>query len=159
MLGVLSVVLLLLLSERAQSVGIIPTSDFWQSVRQSPIFQNLTSCQQSCISDVNSKTGCSGDGCCVSYGCVCSENTDGPNFINAENAVSQCSQSCPPNANSLSTVQAFDDLCVVFNAANLTTPSSTQAPVNGSSPTSTSTANFTLPGAGQPTGKLLLLLL
>jgi hypothetical protein len=137
------------------SSGIIPTGDFWPSVSGTQIFNNLTSCQQNCVLGVNTKVGCQGSGCCVSYGCVCSENTNGTNFLAAQSVVSDCSQSCPVNPEGLSALEALDDLCVVYNAALLSNGSAAPAPLSNNSSNATipsQTSSFTLPGVA-PEGK------
>jgi hypothetical protein len=138
------------------SSGIIPTGDFWPSVSGTQIFSNLTSCQQNCVLGVNTKVGCQGSGCCVSYGCVCSENTNGTNFLTAQSVVSDCSQSCPVNPNGMSALEALDDLCVVYNAALLSNVSTTVAPLTNTSSNATlpsQTSSFTL-SSNAPEGKL-----
>lgn len=97
----------------------IDTSVKWSSVYQtSPPCNDLPTCAKPCIADVGISLGC------WSWGCVCSENTPGANFINGTKYLRQCVQDgCPDSGGGVvdDTLEAFQSTCgmsgVMINAS------------------------------------------
>ncbi|KAF2004884.1 hypothetical protein P154DRAFT_21442 [Amniculicola lignicola CBS 123094] len=101
----------------------------WVNVDQTPIFQDLNSCAQSCVRDVNQKIFVDGVHC-QSTGCVCSESTHGQNFLDGLANVTACAkQECGSDEAAEQASVAFQDLCLVASA-NSTRPETTTAGKN-----------------------------
>lgn len=116
--------LLLLLVLRGLLVAATNSTDNWTSITETDIFQNLPSCAQVCVRDVNQNIFV-GNIHCQSYGCVCAESTQGQNFLDGLSNITECAKSsCSDTADVTSAEVAFQDLCVVY-AANYSRPAIT----------------------------------
>jgi hypothetical protein len=88
----------------------INSTDHWVDVIPArPEYTALSNCAQPCLVEVAKAIGC------WSYGCVCSEQTPGPNFINALANVTACAGSgCSGSTDVISaTSKALQDICEV----------------------------------------------
>lgn len=92
------------------------STDDWTSVDQSDIYRDLDPCAQSCVRNVNERIWDVRQGTnCRSYGCVCSESTQGENFLNGLSNVTSCAlKFCSQLDMVDSATNAFGDLCLVF---------------------------------------------
>lgn len=107
----------------------VSNTDDWVTVNQTDIYRNLTSCAQSCVQFVNTKIwDVRQNRTCQSWGCVCSNSTQGENFLNGlSNVISCTSQSCGNETEKVDgAVEAYEDLCLVY------TLNSTRATSNSS---------------------------
>jgi len=67
----------------------INADDFWTVVQNTSTYQNLDSCSKDCILKVNgSLTDVNIP--CVAYGCVCTDTTNGQNYIQGLSNVKNC---------------------------------------------------------------------
>jgi len=93
------------------------THDKWSSVWNNTFPSTVPACAQPCLEDVATPLDC------WSYGCVCSENTLGGNFINGTKAIESCvSSSCVPTATAAvgPALYAFQSVCGVTLTATPT---------------------------------------
>src|ERR1700761_5741562 len=100
------------------------TQDKWSSVWNNSFPSTVPSCAQPCLENVATSLNC------WSYGCVCSENTLGGNFINGTKAIESCvSSSCKPTATAAlgSALDAFQSVCGVTLSATPTVGASVPA--------------------------------
>jgi len=100
----------------AQIVGIctaIISTDDWTTVDKVAIFRDLDECAKPCVRDIKvwdvlQKTTCR------SYGCICSENTEGENFRNARANITECvKRSCSQDSVVVRTDSIFQKICLV----------------------------------------------
>jgi len=92
------------------------TYEKYTDIYKTPLYNTLTSCAQKCIDGVDTHLKC------WSYGCVCSENTPGTNFINATRYIESCVQSsCAQSSDTTrnSALDAFQSFCNVTYYTNL----------------------------------------
>lgn len=88
----------------------IDSRDKWSSVYNTTLYNALPSCAQPCLSGVDISLNC------WSYGCVCSENTPGENFVNGTIYIETCVlKSCQQLADATldSALGVFQSLCGV----------------------------------------------
>ena len=88
----------------------IDSRDKWSSVYNSTLYNALPRCAQTCVASVDKNLNC------WSYGCVCSENTPGENFVNGTKYVQDCVRgSCDGEGASVTNaaLNAFQSLCGV----------------------------------------------
>lgn len=90
----------------------IISSDHWTDIANSTAYTGLSySCAQPCLLGAGTTIRC------WSYGCVCSENTPGPNFVQALNDVTACARSNCSNVDSneaaAAASNAFQEICRV----------------------------------------------
>ncbi|KAL8388738.1 hypothetical protein RB599_010066 [Gaeumannomyces hyphopodioides] len=89
-----------------------PSYSQWSSIiPSSPLYTGVTACAKRCLAEVDTRLSC------WSYGCVCSENTTGLNFVEGMDYVSDCArEKCPSSeaaAAEASVRGAFQGLCGV----------------------------------------------
>lgn len=101
----------------------VNSTDDWTTVNETDIYQKLDDCAKQCVETVNDRVwDVRQQRFCQSYGCVCSENTQGPNFLAAQSNVTSCAAKACNSTNATDdATQALDDLCLV-HAVNLTQP-------------------------------------
>jgi hypothetical protein len=93
------------------------TRDKWSSIGNSTFPSTIPACAQPCLEDVADALNC------WSYGCVCSENTLGGNFINGTKAIESCvNSSCTSTATDAVglALNAFQSVCGVTLSATPT---------------------------------------
>lgn len=77
-------------------------------------YQSLDICSRDCIIKVNGSLA-DGDTPCVAYGCVCTDSTNGKNYIQGLANVKDCaiqSQCSDPNQ----ATTGFADICAIYAA-------------------------------------------
>jgi hypothetical protein len=103
------------------------STDYWPSVGELAIVQEIPECARSCVQYVNEEIAYDDDTQCESYGCVCAESTKGRNFVNGLSSVTECAKSsCALDDDVEAARTAFQDICVVYVASNSTPPAITQ---------------------------------
>jgi hypothetical protein len=116
------------------------TGDSWSNVTSTSGYQLLPDCAKPCVLNVDSLSGCD------SFGCVCSQNTYGPEFIAGVTNITSCAkQTCKSPAEVDIAVNTFRDICLV--AVGLVTDS----PVATSTLVSKSTTIYVVSEASTPT--------
>jgi hypothetical protein len=118
--------LILFLSLFFTSALAVNSTDDWITVERTDIFKELDPCAQSCVRNVNGKIWDEGQKrMCQSYGCVCSESTQGPNFLSGQANVTSCAKSsCSRQEAVDQATLVYGDICLV-QALNSSRPSST----------------------------------
>ena len=98
----------------------------WSSVFETPLYDDLPTCAKPCMANVCDSSKC------WSWGCVCSENTPGANFINGTKHIKKCVQDdCPePGEGTIdSALNAFKSACGMSGITiNATTPDEVSRP-------------------------------
>jgi hypothetical protein len=92
----------------------INAGDFWTVVQNASAYLSLDGCSKNCISIVNgSLTDMNIP--CVSYGCVCTDTTNGKNYVQGLANVKQCAvQAKCADPNQATT--GFADICAIYAA-------------------------------------------
>ena len=99
----------------------INSTDDWASVDRTEIYRGLSECAKPCVRNVNREIDM-GYLRCQSYGCVCSESTQGQNFLWGLSNVTECATvACSEEEDIVAAEVAYQDLCLVY-AANSTRP-------------------------------------
>ena len=127
----------------------------WKSLESKAAYKSLPTCAQTCL--LNAYTAV--DPGCVSYGCVCSENTLGPNYLASWKYVTDCTaKGCPDgDVASIKVGNAFRDICAeAIDLYTLQLPQPTNTIVANTSSTdrgssTVSTATSTSSSAPRPT--------
>lgn len=139
----------------------------WKTLVSKEAYKSLPECPQKCLLNAWTATElCQPFG---SFGCVCSENTLGPNYITSWKYVTDCAaKDCPDDKTAVTLVSnAFRDICaeaidLYNNTVPLLSPSTGTATANSSSTTSpggtAGVASSTTSAAARPTftGRLVL---
>jgi hypothetical protein len=107
---------LCLLLSHALLSSAVDSRDKWSSAYNTTLYNALSSCAQPCLAGVDASLKC------WSYGCVCSENTLGENFINGTRFIESCVLNACQQATSTAlgpALSAFQSLCGVpyFNVS------------------------------------------
>lgn len=92
------------------SVAALNSGETWSKAQTSSAYKNLPECARTCIAQVDNSLSC------WSYGCVCSENTVGKNFIDGANHVQKCVRDdCPKGSESIvnNALDVFQSICQV----------------------------------------------
>ena len=105
------------------------SGETWSKAQTSSAYKNLPECARTCIAQVDNSLSC------WSYGCVCSENTVGKNFIDGANYVQKCVRDdCPEGSESVvnNALDVFQSICEVeyfeFSDSTTATVTATIAP-------------------------------
>lgn len=98
--------------------------DPWASITSSPIYASQPNCTQTCLRNVQFVTNC------ISYGCVCTGDPRGTNFVAGFTNISACAeQTCGNDADANDAVNAFRDICLLEQGFISTTSASTASPI------------------------------
>ncbi|RSL89758.1 hypothetical protein CEP51_001042 [Fusarium floridanum] len=111
------------------STTALNSGETWSKAQTSSAYKNLPECARTCIAQVDNSLSC------WSYGCVCSENTVGKNFIDGANYVQKCVRDdCPKGSESVvnNALDVFQSICEVeyfeFSDSTTATVTATIAP-------------------------------
>jgi hypothetical protein len=120
---ILSLLLLVVCSGR---IAALKSTDDWPTVDRTDLYLSLPMCAKPCVRNVNQHI-LMGTTYCQSYGCVCSESTQGPNFLAGLRNVTDCaSNACSAVTEVEDAENAYQDLCLVY-AASANRPNKTQS--------------------------------
>jgi hypothetical protein len=107
-------------------VAALNSTDDWHTVDRTDLYLRLPMCAKPCVRNVNQHI-LMGNTYCQSYGCVCSESTEGPNFLSGLQNVTDCaSNACSAAADVEHAKDAYQDLCLIY-AASANRPNKTQS--------------------------------
>jgi hypothetical protein len=88
------------------------TGDQWSDIANTPNYQQVPGCAQSCVLQVNNQINC------WSYGCVCSEHTLGTNYNTSLSNIASCAAAnCTNDGGDVavaSATEAFQQLCQTY---------------------------------------------
>jgi hypothetical protein len=103
------------------------TGEPWTNVTSILGYKLLPDCAKPCVLDVNTLNSC------YSFGCVCSDNTYGPEFIAGVTNITSCAkQRCKSAAEVNIAMNTFRDICLVAVGLATTTPGATSTLVSNS---------------------------
>ena len=110
------------------------SGETWSKAQTSSAYKSLPECARTCIAQVDNSLSC------WSYGCVCSENTVGKNFIDGANYVQKCVRddcSDPSESDVNNALDVFQSICEVeyFEFSNSTTATVTATIAPTATPT------------------------
>jgi hypothetical protein len=92
----------------------ISASDFWTVVQNTSTYQSLDVCSKDCILKVNGSLA-DVDTTCVAYGCICTDTTNGKNYVQGLANVKDCAiQSNCSDSDQATT--GFADICAIYAA-------------------------------------------
>ncbi|KAH8679657.1 hypothetical protein BGZ60DRAFT_524868 [Tricladium varicosporioides] len=135
------------------------STDDWTTVDQSAVYHNLDRypCAQNCVRNVNQQIWDVRESKhCQSYGCVCSESTQGLNFQAGLSNVTSCvGKSCNQKAITNTAIAIFADLCLV-SALSSSRPSTKSGKIfiitSAGYPNTTQCAKFVMNGCVDENG-------
>ncbi|KAM0426015.1 hypothetical protein ACHAPT_008644 [Fusarium lateritium] len=107
----------------------VNSGDTWSKAQSSSDYKALPECARTCIAQVDNNLSC------WSYGCVCSENTVGKNFIDGANYIQKCVRDdCPKGSEPVvnKALDVFQSICELsyfeFSDSTTETITATLAP-------------------------------
>jgi hypothetical protein len=117
--------------------------DPWTDITSSDTYKKQPACIQTCLLNVASQIPP-----CVDYGCVCTGDSLGTNFVAGFTDVSACAQeSCGNPTDANTAVNAFRDICLIqqgFLTSSATSTSTVNTPAALPVPTVTTLSNSTV---------------
>lgn len=109
------------------------TGDQWSDIANTPNYQQIPGCAQSCVLEVKNQINC------WSYGCVCSEHTLGTNYNTSLSNIASCAAaSCTKDGGDVavaSAIAAFQQLCQTYYITEIvSTVAATETSVPNATP-------------------------